>query len=100
MPESISENEVAHVARLARLRLTDEELKRFTTQLSAVLEHARDVEALQLGEIEPMAHPLPLENVTRKDEICDMVDRDSVLGQAPAVEDGRFQVPKILGEEL
>ncbi len=100
MPEPISEKEVAHVAHLARLRLSDEELRRFTSQLSAVLDHAKDVEALQLEGVEPMAHPLPLENVTRKDEIHEMVERDSILAQAPAVEDGRFKVPKILGEEL
>jgi len=99
MPEPISEKEVAHVAHLARLRLSDEELRRFTSQLSAVLDHAKDVEALQLEGVEPMAHPLPLENVTRKDEIHEMVERDSILAQAPAVEDGRFKVPKILGEE-
>ncbi len=100
MPEPISEKEVAHVAHLARLRLSDEELRRFTSQLSAVLDHAKDVEALHLEGVEPMAHPLPLENVTRKDEIHEMVERDSILAQAPAVEDGRFKVPKILGEEL
>ncbi|MEC7924443.1 MAG: Asp-tRNA(Asn)/Glu-tRNA(Gln) amidotransferase subunit GatC [Actinomycetota bacterium] len=99
MPEPISEKEVAHVAHLARLRLSDEELRRFTSQLSAVLDHAKDVEALHLEGVEPMAHPLPLENVTRKDEIHEMVERDSILAQAPAVEDGRFKVPKILGEE-
>ncbi len=99
MPEPISEEEVAHVAYLARLRLSDEELRRFTSQLSAVLDHAKDVETLDLEGVEPMTHPLPLENVTRKDEIHEMVERDSILGQAPDVEDGRFKVPKILGEE-
>ena len=99
MPEPISEKEVAHVAHLARLRLSDDELHRFTSQLAAVLEHAKDVEALKLEKTEPMAHPLPLENVTRKDEIHEMVEREDILEQAPAVEDGRFKVPKILGEE-
>ena len=93
MPEPISQEEVTHVAYLARLRLTDDELQLFTTQLGAVLEHAQDVEALDLDNIEPMSHPLPSENITRK-------DGSSVLEQAPSVEDGRFQVPQILSEEL
>jgi aspartyl-tRNA(Asn)/glutamyl-tRNA(Gln) amidotransferase subunit C len=99
MPEPISQENVTHVAYLARLRLTDDELQLFTTQLGAVLQHAQDVEALDLESIEPMSHPLPLENITRKDEIHEMTDRSSVLDQAPSVEDGRFQVPQILSEE-
>lgn len=99
MTEPISEKEVAHVAHLARLRLTEEELGVFTRQLGAVLQHAQDVEDLQLDGIEPMSHPFPLENVTRKDEVGGMLDREKVLDQAPATEDGRFQVPQILGEQ-
>jgi len=99
MTEPISEKEVAHVAHLARLRLSDDELGIFTRQLGAVLEHAKDVEALQLDGVEPMSHPFPLENVTREDEVGEMLDRDKVLDQAPATEDGRFQVPRILGDQ-
>ena len=99
MTEPISEKEVAHVAYLARLRLSDDELGIFTRQLGAVLEHAKDVEALKLDGVEPMSHPFPLENVTREDEVGEMLDRDNVLDQAPAAEDGRFQVPRILGDQ-
>tara|TARA_B100001559_G_scaffold36776_1_gene27643 strand:- start:169 stop:474 length:306 start_codon:yes stop_codon:yes gene_type:complete len=99
MTEPISEKEVTHVAHLARLRLSDDELGIFTRQLGAVLEHAKDVEALQLDGVEPMSHPFPLENVTREDEVGEMLDRDKVLDQAPAAEDGRFQVPQILGDQ-
>ena len=99
MTEPISEKEVAHVAHLARLRLSDDELGIFTRQLGAVLEHAKDVEALKLDGVEPMSHPFPLENVTREDEVGEMLDRDKVLDQAPAAEDGRFQVPRILGDQ-
>ena len=99
MTEPISEKEVAHVTHLARLRLSDDELGIFTRQLGAVLEHAKDVEALQLDGVEPMSHPFPLENVTREDEVGEMLDRDKVLDQAPAAEDGRFQVPRILGDQ-
>tara|TARA_X000001036_G_scaffold321562_1_gene300043 strand:- start:113 stop:418 length:306 start_codon:yes stop_codon:yes gene_type:complete len=99
MTEPISEKEVTHVAHLARLRLSDDELGIFTRQLGAVLEHAKDVEALQLDGVEPISHPFPLENVTREDEVGEMLDRDKVLDQAPSAEDGRFQVPRILGDQ-
>jgi aspartyl-tRNA(Asn)/glutamyl-tRNA(Gln) amidotransferase subunit C len=96
---SISRDDVLHVAKLARLELTDEELELFTPQLAAVLDHAADVEALDVADVPPTAHPYPLRNVLREDEIRPSVDRDEVLRQAPAVEDGRFKVPAILGEE-
>lgn len=99
MSEPISRADVAHVAQLARLSLTDDELDLFTGQLAAVLDHARDVEALDLDDVEPTTHPYPLANVFRDDEVAPGVERDEVLAQAPAVEDGRFRVPPILGEE-
>jgi aspartyl-tRNA(Asn)/glutamyl-tRNA(Gln) amidotransferase subunit C len=97
---SISRDDVLHVAKLARLELTEDELELFTPQLAAVLDHAADVEALDVADVPPTAHPYPLRNVFRDDEIRPSIDRDEVLGQAPAVEDRRFKVPPILGEEL
>ena len=99
MSDRITRDDVAHVARLARLDLTDAELDEFTGQLAAVLEHAADVEALEVDDIPPTAHPLPLVNVMRPDEVAPSLDRDEVLAQAPAAEDGRFRVPPVLGEE-
>ena len=96
---SISRDDVAHVARLARLELTEAELELFTAQLAAVLEHAADVEALDVDDVPPTMHPFPLRNVLRDDDLRPGVDRDEVLSQAPASEDGRFKVPPILGEE-
>ncbi len=98
MPE-ITRDDVAHVARLARLAVTEEELDLFTGQLAAVLDHARDVEALDVGDVPPTAHPLPLKNVLRPDEPRPSLDRAEVLAAAPAVEDDRFAVPPVLGEE-
>jgi aspartyl-tRNA(Asn)/glutamyl-tRNA(Gln) amidotransferase subunit C len=98
MPTRISKEDVAHVARLARLSLTEEELERFTGQLGAVLEHARDVEALDTAGVPPTAHPLPIRNVFREDELVTPLDREEVLSQAPAVEDHKFRVPRILGD--
>lgn len=97
-PERISRDDVAHVARLARLELDDEELDRFTEQLGAVLDHARDVEALDVDDVVPTSHPLPLQNVLRDDVVRPSVDRDEVLAAAPSVESGRFRVPPVLGE--
>jgi aspartyl-tRNA(Asn)/glutamyl-tRNA(Gln) amidotransferase subunit C len=98
VPE-ITRDDVAHVARLARLAVTEEELDLFTGQLAAVLDHARDVESLDVGDVPPTAHPLPLKNVLRPDEVRPSLDRDEVLAVAPSVEDDRFAVPPILGEE-
>ena len=99
MSQPISRDDVAHVARLARLRLTDDELDQFTGQLAAVLAHAADVESLDVTGVEPTAHPLPLRNVVRPDVVRPSVDRAEVLASAPAVQDAQFQVPSILGEE-
>ena len=99
MSERLTRDDVAHVARLARLSLTDAELDTYTIQLGAVLDHADDVASLDLADVEPTAHPLPLVNVLRPDEVGPCLDRDEVLAQAPAVEDRRFRVPAILGEE-
>jgi aspartyl-tRNA(Asn)/glutamyl-tRNA(Gln) amidotransferase subunit C len=98
MAASLSRDDVVHVARLARLALTDDEVERFTEQLAAVLEHAADVAGLDTAGVAPTAHPLDLVNVLRDDVPRPCLDRDEVLAMAPAVEDGRFRVPKILGE--
>jgi|SRR6478736_2021498 aspartyl-tRNA(Asn)/glutamyl-tRNA(Gln) amidotransferase subunit C len=99
MSDRLTRDDVAKVALLARLELTDAELDTYTEQLGAVLDHAADVAALDLADVPPTAHPLPLVNVLRPDAVVACLDRDEVLGQAPAVEDRRFRVPAILGEE-
>ena len=88
--------DVEHVARLARLALTDDEIERLTVDLAAVLDHAADVAALDLGDVPPTAHPLPLRNVMRPDLVRPSLHRDDVLEAAPAAQDGRFRVPRIL----
>ena len=94
----ISRDDVAHVARLARLDVTEEELDEFAGQLAAVLSHAADLASLDTGGVPPTAHPYPLVNVLRDDVVGPSLDRDEVLAMAPAAEDGRFRVPRILGE--
>ena len=95
---SITRDDVAKVAALARLTLTDAELDLYTGQLQSILDHARDVEALDLHDVPPTSHPVPLHDVTRADEVQPCLDRAEVLGQAPAAEDGMFRVPPVLGE--
>lgn len=99
MTQRITRDEVVHVARLARLSLSDAEIDEFTGQLGDILEHAADIEALDVGDIEPTSHPLPMVNVLRADELRTSLDREALLSQAPAAEDGQFRVPPILGEE-
>jgi aspartyl-tRNA(Asn)/glutamyl-tRNA(Gln) amidotransferase subunit C len=94
----ISRQDVEHVAALARLALEPAEVDRFTEQLGVILEHAEDVASLDLADVPPTAHPLPLENVLRPDATRPTLDRDEVLAQAPEAEDGRFRVPRIMGE--
>ena len=94
----ITREDAAYVARLARIDLTEEELDLYAAQLAAVLEHAASVAALDTADVEPTAHPLPLRNVLREDEPRPSLDHDEVMSQAPAVEAGRFKVPRILGE--
>lgn len=98
MSARITSDDVAHVARLARLSLGDEELDTFTAQLAAVLEHANDVASLDLTDVAPTAHPFALGNVLRPDVVGATLANDEALAGAPQTEDGRFRVPAILGE--
>ena len=99
MSDRIIRQEVVHVARLARLELSDAEIDEFTAQLADILAHAADVAALDVEGIEPTSHPLPMVNVLRPDVRCPSLDRDEVLAQAPLAESGQFRVPPILGEK-
>ena len=96
--ERLSREEVAKVARLARIALDEVELERFTDQLAQVLEHARDLEALDLAGVAPTAHPHGLVNVVRDDVVRASLERTEVLAQAPDVAEDRFSVPRIIGE--
>lgn len=97
-PVTLSREDVVHVAKLARLELTEEEVDLFTAQLRTVLDHAADVAALDLSHLEPSSHPIALENVLRADVPRPSLDRDEVLAVAPSVEDHRFRVPRIGSE--
>ncbi|MGH9042489.1 MAG: Asp-tRNA(Asn)/Glu-tRNA(Gln) amidotransferase subunit GatC [Acidimicrobiia bacterium] len=96
MANRITRADVTHVARLARLALSESEIEQFTGQLAKILEHAAQVSALDTSAVAPTLHPIPLANVMRPDEPRPGLDRDAVLAMAPAAEDGRFRVPKIV----
>ena len=98
MTDRISRDDVAHVAWLARLRLSGDELERFTVQLGDVLDHAADVAALDLEDVPATSHPYPVGNVLRADTPGSRLDRAEVLAQAPETEQGQFRVPPVRGE--
>jgi aspartyl-tRNA(Asn)/glutamyl-tRNA(Gln) amidotransferase subunit C len=98
-PVGITRDEVAHLARLARLAVTDEELDVFAGQLDVILGAVARVQEVAAADIPPTSHAVPLTNVLRPDVVVPCLDRDEVLAAAPAAEDGRFRVPRILDEE-
>jgi aspartyl-tRNA(Asn)/glutamyl-tRNA(Gln) amidotransferase subunit C len=90
---AISRDEVLHVARLARLALTDDEVERLTGELDAILEAVGIVSELDLAEVEPTSHPLDLVNVWADDEPRPSLPLEDVLANAPEAEEGLFRVP-------
>ena len=90
---AISRDEVLHVARLARLALTDDEVERLTGELDAILDAVGVVSELDLAEVEPTSHPLDLVNVWADDEPRPSLPLEDVLANAPEAEDGLFRVP-------
>jgi aspartyl-tRNA(Asn)/glutamyl-tRNA(Gln) amidotransferase subunit C len=93
---SISREEVAHLARLARLAVTSEELDVFAGQLDIIIGSVARVGEVAADDIPPTSHAVPVTNVLRPDELRPSLRRDEVLASAPAAEDGRFRVPRIL----
>lgn len=96
---SITAADVAKVARLARLDIDDAQISHFTDQLSKVMGHFSDIDALDLEGVEPMTQAYPLVNVMRDDVEMPCLDTEEVLAAAPDAEDGRFRVPPIIGLE-
>jgi aspartyl-tRNA(Asn)/glutamyl-tRNA(Gln) amidotransferase subunit C len=92
------EIDIEHVARLARLSLTDEEKERFGRQLAMILEHAARVGEVAAADVPPTSHPVPRANVYRPDEPTDSLSHDAALANAPEPEDARFRVPRIVEE--
>jgi aspartyl-tRNA(Asn)/glutamyl-tRNA(Gln) amidotransferase subunit C len=96
---TISRDEVAHLARLARLAVTDEELDRFAGQLEVILQSVARVGEVAADDVPPTSHSVPLTNVFRDDVVVPGLTTDEALAGAPDAADDRFRVPRILGEE-
>ena len=92
----ISREEVQHVARLARLSLTDEELERMREQLDAILAYIDKLRELDVEGVEPTSHAVPLVNVMRDDEITPVLSQEAALGNAPDRAGEFFRVPRII----
>ncbi|MPZ26368.1 MAG: Asp-tRNA(Asn)/Glu-tRNA(Gln) amidotransferase subunit GatC [Micromonosporaceae bacterium] len=95
----ISRAEVAHLARLARLAVTEAELDTFAGQLDVILQAVARVGEVAAGDIPPTSHAVPLTNVLREDEPIQCLPRDEALAGAPDTVEGRFRVPRILSDE-
>ncbi|MBX6389242.1 MAG: Asp-tRNA(Asn)/Glu-tRNA(Gln) amidotransferase subunit GatC [Frankia sp.] len=93
---AITRDEVAHLARLSRMSLSDDELDALAPQLEAILSHVARVAEVAAADIPPTSHAVPLTNVFRTDAVQPSLPVDEVLAGAPAAEDGRFRVPRIL----
>lgn len=96
---ALTRDDVARLAQLARIALTDEELDHLAPQLDAIVSSVARVSEVAADDIPPTSHAVPLTNVFRADEPRDQLTRDEALAAAPAVEQSRFRVPRILGEE-
>ena len=97
---AITRDEVAHLARLARIELTDDELDHLAPQLEVILESVARVGEVAAEDIPPTSHALPITNVVRPDQRRPGLTQDEALSGSPAAEDGRFRVPRILEEEV
>ena len=93
---SLTAEEVLHIARLARIALTDADVERFTPQLSGILDHFAELAAVDTEGLEPTAHPLPLSNVMRADLVAPSLSQAEALANAPVQEEGFFRVRAVL----
>jgi aspartyl-tRNA(Asn)/glutamyl-tRNA(Gln) amidotransferase subunit C len=94
---SLSEQDVRHVAMLARLALTDEEVEAMRTDLNSILDHIDEIQRLDLGDVAPMAHAIKVVNVTRPDVVAPSFPQHVAVMNAPPSEDGAFVIPQIIG---
>ena len=99
MPDSLSRDEVAHLADLARIDLTDAELDHLAPQLSVILDSVASIRGVAGDDVPPTSHALPLTNVFREDVVTPSLTPEQALSGAPEADQQRFSVPRILGEE-
>ena len=99
MAQRLTIDEVRHVAKLARLRLTDQQLSRYRDQLSTILDHIAKISELDVENVEPLTHPSDLTTRLDEDKVGPSLPVEKVLGLAPSTELGFFSVPKVLGDQ-
>lgn len=92
----ISEEEVRHIASLARLKFTDEEITKYTSDLASIVEFAQQLNEIDVTDVKPTAHTLDIHNVFRKDEMRDSYDREKLLQNAPTKAAGCISVPQVV----
>ena len=92
----ITRETIEHVAKLARLNLTEEEKDRLTLDMADIINYVDKLNELDTTGVEPLSHALPLTNVMREDKTTPSYDREKILVNAPAIEDGCFKVPKVM----
>jgi aspartyl-tRNA(Asn)/glutamyl-tRNA(Gln) amidotransferase subunit C len=97
MPQTISIDQVKHVAKLARLAIPEDRLPQFASQLESILGYVDKLREVNVEGVEPTAHPLPLKNVMREDVVGPMFTTEQVLANAPDRDDPFFKVPKVIG---
>ena len=94
--DTLDEAQVRHVAKLSRLKINDQDIKRYAGQLTAVLGYVAQLKEVNTDNVEPMAHPLPLKNVLREDVVTPSLSTETVLRNAPGKDGPYFAVPKVL----
>ena len=98
-PEELTNSEVAHVAKLARIALSEDEIAAFGPQLASILEYVAQLRQVDLAGVQPLTNPLEVTNVLRTDEVGDTLSRDAALANAPQQDGTYFLVPEILESE-
>ena len=96
---AIGREDVARLADLARIQLTDDEISRFAGEFDAIMDAVASVSEVATEDVPATSHPLPMTNVFRADEVTETLTQEQALAGAPQAQDGRFAVPQILGEE-
>lgn len=92
----ITKETIEHVANLARLKLTEQEKEKLTSEMGNILDYVDKLNELDTSKVEPTNHVLPIKNVFREDEVRESFNREKILANAPSSEDGCFKVPKVV----
>lgn len=96
---SVTRNEVEHIAELARLKLSENELDEYTLQLNEILKYVEKLNELDTENVQPLSHPFEASNVLRADEVKPSIERELALKNAPSKDEEFFKVPKVIGGE-